>query len=170
MKNIFRTLAVAVLMMSAVAAPSAAKQGAFVATGGHVNRYPTVSFEGAFSINYYYTPSYQPVDGITMYYWNQADYNAVQVLTAANATGAIRMAGSGTSRYSAAVEDIAAKDLDQGVYVAFVYSDGTNSYASGVLAYSIGDYCTSSAGSSAAVSDLAAATAVYGYYAKKTFY
>ena len=157
-------------MMASVAAPSTAKQGAFVATGGHVNRYPTVSFEGAFSINYYYTPSYQPVDGITMYYWNQADYNAVQVLSAANATGAIRMAGSGTSRYSAAVEDIAAKDLDQGVYVAFVYSDGTNSYASGVLAYSIGDYCTSSAGSSAAVSDLAAATAVYGYYAKKTFY
>ena len=157
-------------MMASVVAPSTAKQGAFVATGGHVNRYPTISFEGAFSINYYYTPSYQPVDGITMFYWNQADYDAVNVLTAANATGAIKMAGSGTSRYEAAVEDIAAKDLDMGIYVAFIYSDGINSYASGVLSYSIGAYCTTSAAGTGAVAPLAAATAVYGYYAKQTFY
>ena len=157
-------------MMASVATPSTKKQGAFVATGGYVNRYPTISFEGAFSINYYYTPSYQPVDGITMYYWNQADYDAAEVLNAANCTGAIKMAGSGTSRYEAAVEDIAAKDLDKGIYVAFVYNDGTNSYASGVLSYSIGTYCTTSAAGSGAVAPLAAATAVYGYYAKQTFY
>ena len=157
-------------MMSAVASPSQAKQGVFVKNGGYANRYPTVSFEGAFSINYYCTPSYAPASGITMYYWNQADYDAASVLAAANATGTIKMEGSGTGRYQAAVENIAAKDLDKGIYVAFVYRNGTTTWTSGVLAYSIGAYCTANASGTTDVADLAAATAVYGYHAKQTFY
>jgi hypothetical protein len=157
-------------MMSAVASPSEAKQGVFVKNGGYANRYPTISFEGAFSINYYCTPSYAPASGITMYYWDQAAYDAADVLTAANATGIIKMDGTGTGRYEAAVEGIAAKDLDKGIYVAFVYRNGTTTWTSGVLAYSIGAYCTSNAAGTADVAALAAATAVYGYHAKQTFY
>jgi hypothetical protein len=74
------------------------------------------------------------------------------------------------SAYQAAVESIAAKDLDQTIYVAAVYSDGTATYCSGVLAYSIGSYCVSQAAKTGDdISGLAAATAVYGYYAKIYF-
>ena len=153
-------------MMTAVANPSAAKQGKFVANGGITRKYPTVSFEGAFEINYYCIPANTPVNGVTMYYWNQADYDAASVLTAENATAAVPMNGTGT--YQAAVKGIAAKDLDKGIYVAFVYSDGTTTYSSGVLAYSIGTYCNASVYGNAG--DLAKATAVYGYHAKLAFY
>jgi hypothetical protein len=153
-------------MMTAVATPDAAKQGAFAANGGITRKYPTVSFEGAFEINYYCVPAKTPVDGVTMYYWNQADYDAAEVLTADNATAAIAMDGTGT--YQAAIKGIAAKDLDKGIYVAFVYSDGTTTYSSGVLAYSIGTYCNASVNGNAG--ELAKATAVYGYCAKLAFY
>ena len=153
-------------MMASVATPSTAKQGKFVANGGITRKYPTVSFEGAFEINYYCVPANTPVDGVTMYYWNQADYDAASVLTAGNATAAVPM--DGTDSYQAAVKGIAAKDLDKGIYVAFVYSDGTTTYSSGVLAYSIGTYCNASVNGNAGT--LAKATAVYGYYAKQTFY
>ena len=76
-------------MMNTVATPTTAKQGKFVANGGITRKYPTVSFEGAFEINYYCVPANTPVDGVTMYYWNQADYDAASVLTAENATAAI---------------------------------------------------------------------------------
>lgn len=156
-------------MIEAVASPSASKQGELVLNGGFAKRYPTVTFEGAFCINYYCTPSEMPVNGITMYYWNQADYEANPVLHTDNATGAVEMAGSGTSEYQAAVEGIAAKDLDKGVYVCFVYDSETTTYYSGVLAYSIGTYCGVQATVDGITADLAQATAVYGYYAKQFF-
>ena len=137
-----------------------------IANGGITRKYPTVSFEGAFEINYYCVPAKTPVDGVTMYYWNQADYDAAEVLTAENATAAIEM--NGTDTYQAAIKGIAAKDLDKGIYVAFVYDHGTTTYSSGVLAYSIGTYCNASVGGNAG--ELAKATAVYGYCAKLAFY
>lgn len=75
------------------------------------------------------------------------------------------MTGEGSGTYAAMVEGIAAKDLDKGVYVAFRYSDGTTTWNSGVLAYSIGTQA-----STGDAADLAKATAVYGYYAKAFFY
>ena len=59
--------------------------------------------------------------------------------------------------------------MDKGIYVSFVYSDGTNTYCSGILGYSIGMYCQGLASGSDAMAPFAAATAVYGYYAKQTF-
>lgn len=156
-------------MMDAVATPSAEKEGAFAKTGGYARRYPTVSFEGAFSINYYYTPSYEPAGAVTMYYWSQEDFDAAQVLTAENATAAVQMEGEGTGEYAAAVEGVPAKHLDKGIYVAFVYSDGTTTWSSGVLAYSIGTYCTVSAAGGTSLAPLAEATAVYSYCAKQLF-
>lgn len=104
-----------------------------------------------------------------MYYWDLDAYNAAQVLTAENATGAIKMTGEGTGEYSAVIEGIAAKYLDKAIYVAFTYSDGTTTWTSGVVGYSIGAYCTATAAGTTAMQPLARATAVYGYYAKETF-
>lgn len=157
-------------MMAPVPAASAQKQGAFANNGGYVRRYPSVTFGTAFTVKYYYTPQYQPVDGIKMYYWDAAAFEAADVLTAENATSCIEMNGKGTSQYHAAVTGIAAKDLDKGIYVAFCYSDGTTNYTSGVLEYSIGTYCVSLANNQDAFAPLARATAVYGYYAKNYFY
>ena len=156
-------------MVTAVPAASAAKQGEFANNKGFAKRTPSISFEGAFCINYFFTPNYAPVDGITMYYWNEADYNAVDVLTTENASGSFKMNGSGVGQYNGSIEGIAAKALSEAVYVAAVYSDGTTTWTSGVLGYSIGSYCSSQASKGAAVSNLAMATAVYGYQAKQYF-
>ncbi len=157
-------------MMATVGLVPAQKQVNFANNGGYVQRYPSVTFGTAFTIKYYYTPQYQPVGGIKMYYWNSTAYEAADVLTEDNATGCIQMSGQGTGQYQAAVPGIAAKDLDKGVYVAFRYSDGTTTYNSGVLPYSIGTYCVSLADYDDAFAPLARATAVYGYYAKSYFY
>ena len=115
------------------------------------------------------TPIVISDSGITMYYWNAEDYNAASVLTTSNATGSIKMSGSGTGEYRADITGIAAKDLDKVVYVAFVYSDGTETYCTGILGYSIGAYCSSQASKGGDIANLAMATAVYGYHAKAYF-
>ena len=156
-------------MVSTVASPSADKQGQFYNNKGFLKRYPSISFEGAFCINYFFTPNYTPVDGITLYYWNAADFEAVDVLAAENASGSFKMEGSGTDEYRGDITGIAAKAISQAVYVAAVYSDGTTTWASGVLGYSIGAYCSSQASKGGDIADLAMATAVYGYHAKAYF-
>ena len=156
-------------MVSTVPSASAAKQGTLANNSGFSKRYPAVSFEGAFCINYFFTPKYAPDNGITLYYWNEADYNAASVLTTANATGSIKMAGSGTAEYRGDITGISAKDLSGAVYVAAVYQNGGTTWTSGVLGYSIGAYCSSQVSSGTAVANLAKATAVYGYHAKAYF-
>lgn len=155
-------------MIAPVVQPDASKLGAFASTGsGFARKYPTVSFEGAFAINYYFTPS-AAVDGdMTLYYWTAADYAAATELTADNATGMLTMTGEG--EYHAQVSGIAAKDLDGTVYVAVTYSDGETTHCSGVLAYSIGSYCMTQASMQTPQQSLAMATAVYGSYAKSYF-
>ena len=157
-------------MMDTVVQADSTKLGTFVNSKQYTKRYPTVSFEGAFCINYYFQPSLTPKGDITMYLWNQADFNAASTLTKSNATEVIPMELTATGEYLAVVEGIAAKDLDKGVYVSFVYSNGTNEYSAGVIGYSIGTYCTAQAAKTGTFADLAAATAVYGYYAKQAFY
>ena len=156
-------------MVSTVASPAQEKQGEFYNNKGFAKRYPSISFEGAFCINYFFTPAYAPVDGITLYYWNAADYEVAGVLTTENASGSFQMDGSGTAEYRGDITGIAAKALGEGVYVAAVYSDGTNTWTSGVLGYSIGAYCSSQATKGGTIADLAMATAVYGYQAKQYF-
>ena len=156
-------------MVSTVPVAPAEKQGIFANNQGFSQRKPAVSFEGAFSINYFFTPAYAPVDGITLYYWTEADFNAAEVLSIENATGFMKMDGTATSQYRCDIEDIAAKDLTQAIYVAAVYSDGTTTWTSGVLGYSIGAYCCGFATKGGAMADLAMATAVYGHHAKQYF-
>ena len=156
-------------MVSTVASVPTAKQGSFAGNTGFSKRYPSISFEGAFCINYFFTPSKAPDNGITLYYWNAADYNAASVLTTANATGSLKMAGSGTGEYQGDITGIAAKALSEAVYVSAVYQSGGTTYTSGVLGYSIGAYCASQSTKGGTIADLAMATAVYGYHAKAYF-
>ena len=104
---------------------------------------------------------------MTLYYWNARDYESATQLTADNATGSMVMKPG--DRYTAAITDIAAKDLDSTYYVAVVYHSNGQTYCSGVLAYSLATYCNSKANAEGAIGDLAKATAVYGYHAKQLF-
>ena len=156
-------------MLDSISTVTAEKSANFVrTTAGFATRYPTITFEGAFSIDYLCQPSATPVGDITLYYWDQAAFDAADALTVDNATGALALVNN-NGTYATAVEGIAAKDLDKGVYVAFCYSDGTNDYCSGILGYSIGMYCQGKAAGEDAMAPFAAATAVYGYYAKQMF-
>ena len=74
-------------------------QGIFTNNQGFSSRRPAVSFEGAFSINYFFTPKYAPAEGITLYYWTKADFAAAEVLTVGNASGAIADLAMATAVY-----------------------------------------------------------------------
>jgi hypothetical protein len=60
--------------------------------------------------------------------------------------------------------------LDDTYYVAGVYTgaDG-NTYCTGVIAYSVSQYCLNKAVDGSEMQQLAGATAMYGYYAKQYF-
>jgi len=150
-------------MIRDVVKPTTAKSGQFVMKGGYSTIKPSVSFEGAFAINYYFTPSATPNDGITFYYWTADDYNKLGTLTVSNATGTMKMSASG-GQYSATVSGIAAKQMDAPIYIAAVYTSGATNYFTNVIAYSLGAYCKNVSGTA-----IGAATAVYGYYAKAYF-
>ncbi|MBQ9762359.1 MAG: hypothetical protein IJV82_04700, partial [Oscillospiraceae bacterium] len=60
-------------------------------------------------------------------------------------------------------------EIDQTIYVCAVYKSGGVEYTTGVRAYSLGYYCQNKAAGTSAIKDFAAATAVYGYYAKQYF-
>ena len=72
-------------------------------------------------------------------------------------------------QYRGDLVGIAAKNLSQAIYVAAVYTDGSTTWTSGVLGYSIGAYCSGLATKGGTIADLAMATAVYGYHAKAYF-
>ena len=152
-------------MVQDVVKADAVKVGSFVMNGGYSKIWPTVSFEGAFSINYYFTPDRTVDAAPIMYYWDAAAYASVDVLTPENATGVLPMTQAGDHWY-AAVDGIVAKAIDETVYVAGCYTGEGISYPSGVIAYSLGNYCKSVAANG---NELGAATAVYGYYAKAFF-
>ena len=146
-----------------------AKAGIFTNSGGFSKRIPAVSFGSAFSIEYFFTPAYAPSGNVTLYYWTQADYNAVSTLQPSNASGRILMTQNDDGSYHCTITGIAAKDLNQTIYVAGGYKSGSSNHCTGVLPYSIGTYCASQVSKATEAKDLAAATAVYGYYANAYF-
>ena len=152
-------------MLGDLGSVDSTKLGSFAPTTGAVtSAYPTVSFEGAFAINYYVTPAFAVDNGMTLYYWDADAYAEAQELTASNATGSMKMTSGG--QYWGSVSGIAAKEIDETVYVAVVYNSDGETLCSGVIAYSLGKYCENLAANGNA---FGAATAVYGYYAKVYF-
>jgi hypothetical protein len=147
------------------------KIGSFASTTpGFSGRGISVSFEGAFSINYYYLPNAVVDSTMVMYYWNPKDYSNATVLTVENASGTIIMEPQANGSYWGQLSGIAAKNLDEAYYVTVVYTDANgNSCCSGILAYSISTYCMNNAKPGKNMQELAANTAMYGYYAKEYF-
>ena len=156
-------------LVAKVIAPEINQLGTFVATAnGFVRKHPTISFEGAFSINYYFTLDRTADAAPQLYYWTGEACENADVLTVENASGVLTMTGDGT--WQAAVAGIAAKDLDDTIWVAAVYESQGERYCSGVLAYSPGAYCVSQvAKEGTAMQPFAAAAAVYGSCAKAYF-
>ena len=104
-------------------------------------------------------------DAPVMYYWDAKTYASVDVLTPENATGVLTMAQDG-SNWGAAVEGIAAKAIDETIYVAGFYTSNGVAYPTNIISYSLGNYCKTIAANG---EPFGAATAVYGYYAKAYF-
>ena len=153
-------------MVDSVVVADNAKAGHFVMNKvAFTSLYPTVSFEGAFAINYYLVNGLTPDKGISLYYWDVATYESVGLLLTSNATGALQMVQDG-DRWYAAVEGIAAKDMDKTIYIAAVYKSDGATCTTSVIPYSLGKYCETIAAQGNA---FGAATAVYGFYAKAYF-
>lgn len=141
------------------------KVGCFASTGGFTRKAPAISFNGAFEINYFFTPAYAVDGDLELYFWNEDTYNSVTELTAENADKAVAMELK-DGVYTASSDEIAAKYLDKTLYVAAVYESNGVIYCSGVLPYSIAAYCQNPP---ADVQALAAAAAIYGCTAKQYF-
>jgi hypothetical protein len=158
-------------LVDAVIPADEAKMGEFVMTnGGFAKKTATVAFNSAFNINFYFTAD-RVVDGdVTFYYWSAEDYESAQVLSAQNCTDSFAMSMGNNGAYWAAVKDIAAKNIDRTIYVCAVYESEGEVYCSGLIAYSLGQYCVRRAADDASLmQDLARNTVVYGYYAKQFF-
>jgi hypothetical protein len=148
----------------------ASKIGQFTKTeSGFSKRGASVSFDGAFAINYYFVPDAQMDGAITFYYWSGTDYAAAETLSPANATGTVTMVKNADGSYWAQLSGIAAKMIDETYYVAAVYNSDGQTLCSGVIAYSLSKYCINHAKDGDPMQALAAATAMYGYYAKAYF-
>jgi hypothetical protein len=155
------------LFKGAVSADEA-KTGSFAKTDGFSRKTASVSFEGAFAINYYFTPSAEISGDMTFYYWTPEAYASAETLTADNASGTMTMILAENGSYWADVSGIAAKKLDETYYVAGVYIDTDgNVHCTGVVPYSLSKYCIGNA--SGNMGELAQAAAMYGYYAKCYF-
>ena len=157
------------LFKGAIAA-DASKVGSFAKTStGFKSRSATVSFEGAFAINYYFTPDAAVDNNITFYYWTAEDYAKASSLSTSNASGKMTMVKGADGSYWAQVTGIAAKQLDDTYYVAAFYTTDSEVRCTGVIAYSLSKYCLSKAVAGNEMQGLASATAMYGYYAKNYF-
>ena len=158
-------------MASEIVSADSSKVGSFVNNGGFVGAYPSVTFGGAFSINYYFTPSYALDGDMTLYFWDAETYNSVDELTAANAIGSEKMASATEAgEYFAAYTGIAAKEISDTVYVAATYTSNGVTYCSGVIAYSLSEYCKGFAeDTTSSAQKLATTTLIYGYYAENYF-
>ena len=137
---------------------------------GFSQRSASVSFEGAFAINYYFAPNEEVAGEMTFYYWTPADYAAADELSADNASGSFGMKRNADGSCWAQVSGIAAKNLDKTYYVCGKYTDTLGrTFCTGVIAYSLSKYCMNNAVEGKEMQHLAAATAMYGYYAAQYF-
>ena len=150
-------------------APAWDKAHNFAATETFGQRGTSVSFDGAFAINYYFAPSAALAEDMTLYIWTPEAYASASRLTAANAD-IVTMVKQANGSYWAQVQGIAAKELDSTYYVAATYTDSNGNYhCTGIIPYSLSNYCMNKAVDGNSMQALAAATAMYGYYAEKYF-
>ncbi|MBQ5711342.1 MAG: hypothetical protein IIV61_01895, partial [Oscillospiraceae bacterium] len=157
-------------MMDAIVKADTSKTGNFVRVNSNFRSlYPSVSFDGAFAINFYCAPAITVDDGMTLYYWDMETMASVDKLTVENATGSMEMTDT-NGMWWGQVAGIAAKQMDDTYYVSCVFESGGETITTGVIPYSLGKYCSDKAAANGdAQQAFAQATAVYGYYAKAYF-
>ncbi len=158
-------------MLDGLATCTADKKGELFGNGntGFNKRTPSVNFEGAFSVNFYFSlPKATVGSDVTFYVWDKATYESVDTLLPENAVATSTCTFDGTY-YAGIVEGIAAKQVDETFYCAAVFTgeDG-NTYVSGVISYSLGYYLENQANGTK-MPEFAQATGVYAYYAKTLF-
>ena len=158
-------------MVDPIVAVDSAKVGGFVRDNANIKSlYPSVSFDGAFAINFYCTPAISVDSNVTLYWWDAETYASISRFTLGNATGKMQMSKTG-SQYWGEVPGIAAKDIDKTYYVTCVFQNNGNYITTGIIPYSLGKYCEGKAATNGDdLQAFAQATAVYGYYAKQLFY
>jgi hypothetical protein len=148
-------------------AVSNSKPNDFAATEKFGQKAASVSFEGAFAINFYMVPSEAVAGEMRLYIWTPEAYASAGRLTEQNAA-VVPMNLEDNGQYFCQVTGIAAKALDETYYVAAVYTDiGGNVRCTGIIPYSLSKYCMNNA--SGTMGELAQATAMYGYYAEQYF-
>ena len=136
---------------------------------GFTSRSVSMSADGNFQLNYYFTTS-APADKVMFYYWTADRYAVVDTLTLDNASGSVEMEPQeAANTYWASYPGIAAKDMDKTVFACGVYEKDGKLYTTGVISYSLARYCISRVAAGGDFANLAAATAVYGYHAKSYF-
>ncbi len=158
-------------MAENVSTISQSKAGEFGKQGTGFVMYPGANFSNTLFTVTCNLKTNKQVDGdVTLYYWDAETYASVQKLTKANATGTLKMEMSVDGAYSAEIASIAAKDLDDTIYIAAVFNSEGSTCSSGVIAYSMAEYCKLNAqNDSSLMQELAQAAIVYGYYAEKHF-
>jgi hypothetical protein len=157
-------------MVDPVVSAASSKIGGFVRNNANFKSlYPSVSFDSAFSINFYCTPAIAVEGDMTLYWWDAETYNSISMFALGNATGKMTMTNT-NGQYWGEVAGIAAKDMDKTYYVSCVFKNNGQYVTTGIIPYSLGKYCESKAATNGdAQQTFAQATAVYGYYAKQYF-
>ena len=148
----------------------AEKLGEFKKNGSGTMLYPSAVLDrDSFSIRYNFKSNKAACDEVKLYCWDSPTYNNVSQLTEDNAVVAVNMYGAECG-YDMILTKIAAKDLDDTIYVTVVYKSGENTYCTGVTAYSVAEYFKLYADNAKSdLQSLAQAAIVYGYYAKCFF-
>lgn len=157
-------------LVEKVGTVGASKAGIFGTTvNGFDKRAVSVSANGIFALNYYFTPSFA-AEKVTLYYWDATQFASVATLTAENASGSKEMTLlNGQNEYWACIDGIAAKEIDQTIYACAVYEVDGVTYSTGVIPYSVATYCVNKASGESKIKAFAEAMVVYCYHAKTYF-
>jgi hypothetical protein len=137
--------------------------------GAFESKSAMLTMEGALAINYLFLPG-KTVDNnqMTLYYWTASTYADAQELTLDNADGTIAIQPDG-SYYQVVYGGIAAKQVDDTIYVMAVYESEGETCMSGVVSYSIEHFCRSQVSRGTENKDLCEMLTIYSYYAKVYF-
>ena len=128
--------------------------------------------QAVLAINYYYMPTYTPDEGsVKLYFWSYDTFWGEDMTTADNADIVLDMIDIGDGWYMESVTGMAARQIDDTMYVSMTYTSGGKSYCSGTVPHSINSYCADliKDADTDAERELAEAIVVYGYYADAYF-
>ena len=153
---------------SKVTSCDTSKAGEFTKQGTGTFVYPQADFDDATcTLTYNLNTSKQVTGEVTMYYWTQDVFENTSVLTKENATGKVTMTLNDKGVYVAELSGIATKDIHDAIYVSAVFESESETNCSGVLAYSVAEYCKIKAQTESDIQELAQAAAIFGYYANQ---